>query len=497
MLSSRSISHCRSLQTHATAHLNHQQTMKIVISLSLTKILLLPILIFLSTTPSLSTTMALSQSIVIVGLNAALQKRFILPPGTNLEAGNVHRAYRLDTGVGGKGQDVGVALSCLISGGTPPPATVNDNNQEKVVILAQFLGKGAEGEAVSQILKSKYGLSDQLTIRVDAPLRVCTTIVGTNGATELVEMSGIVTNQEMVALQSKIDELVQQRHGSSSAEGKADCVCIMGSMPPGCIDTTYADLTMRLVGRKSLVLIDSVIGLEPLLGVLKTIFDDSSSSISSSSSSSMVKKDQRGGAVLKLNAAELCKLAGVAKSEASQVTLEELSASTMGFVAKYTNVIGSLDYLCITDGKFPGYIIELPKVSTSSSRSNYRTWQLPAVDLSTRGMLYPIGAGDTVAGGTLAAMQYLRRGGGGVITSDIGKHLLDKKTAWCGDISSDDDEGVTMVSAFAFGLACGSASCLQEDNSVFDVKDALTFFNDMKMPVVQNIYTMSSVASNA
>lgn len=435
--------------------------------------------------------MALSQSIVIVGLNAALQKRFILPPGTNLDAGNVHRAYRLDTGVGGKGQDVGVSLSCLISGGAPPTTTTtttNSSNDDKV-ILAQFLGKGSEGEVVSQILKSKFGLSDKLTIRVDAPLRTCTTIVGANGATELVEMSGIVSNQEMVALQSEIDELV----GSSSG-GKADCVCIMGSMPPGCNDTTYADLTLRLVGRNSLVLIDSVIGLEPLLGVLKTIFDDSSSSISSSS---MDKKEQRGGAVLKLNAAELCKLAGVTKSEASQVTIEELSASTMGFVAKYTNVIGSLNYLCITDGKFPGYIIELPIASTSSSRSNYRTWQLPAVDLSTRGMLYPIGAGDTVAGGTLAAMQYLRRGGGGVITSDIGKNLLDKKVAWCGCTSSSDDDGVTMAAAFAFGLACGSASCLREDNSVFDVKDALTFFNDMKMPVVQNIYTMSSVASNA
>jgi fructose-1-phosphate kinase PfkB-like protein len=475
--------------------------MKIVISLSLTKVLLSSILVFLSTTTTSTTTaMALSQSIVIVGLNAALQKRFILPPGTNLDVGNVHRAYRLDTGVGGKGQDVGVALSCLISGGysTPPPTTTNintDNNQEKVII-AQFLGKGSEGEVVSQILKTKFGLSDQLTIRVAAPLRTCTTIVGANGATELVEMSGIVSNEEMVALHSKIDELVHQQ---GTGEGKkADCVCIMGSMPPGCNDTTYAELTMRLVGRNSLVLIDSVIGLEPLLGVLKTIFDDSgSSSISSTtSSSSMDKKEQRGGAVLKLNAAELCKLSGVAKSEASQVTLEELSASTMGFVAKYTNVIGSLDYLCITDGKFPGYIIELPKVSTSSTRNNYRTWQLPPVDLSTRGMLYPIGAGDTVAAGTLAAMQYLRRGGGGVITSDIGKHMLDKKTAWCGGKSSgdDDDEGVTMATAFAFGLACGSASCLQEDNSVFDVKDALTFFDDMKLPVVQNIYTMSSIA---
>ena len=146
------------------------------------------------------------------------------------------------------------------------------------------------------------------------------------------------------------------------------------------------------------------------------------------------------GAVLKLNAAELCKLAGVTKGagEADQVTMEELTASTQGFVTKHANAIGALDYLCITDGKWPGYLIEIPK----SASASFRTWQLPAVDLSREGMLYPIGAGDTISTGTLAAWQYLHHqstttaaGGGdknffGVVPSKILTHLADRKPEW-------------------------------------------------------------------
>ena len=267
---------------------------------------------------------SLSQSIVVIGLNAALQKRFILPPSTNLKPGNVHRAYKCETGVGGKGQDVGVALSCLMSNNKKE--ATNDK-----VLLAQFLGKGPEGDLVSNILKSQHKLSDTLTIRNNAPLRTCTTIVGADEATELVETSGEVTTEEMKSLQDKIVTL-------TSKNGEANCICIMGSMPPGCKDGTYSDLTKRLANKDSLVLIDSVIGLDPLLGVLKSIFEG----------------DTKGGAVLKLNAAELCKLGGVDKlsGETAQVTSEELVASTHGFIKTYEDSIDALDYLCITDGKY-------------------------------------------------------------------------------------------------------------------------------------------------
>ena len=45
---------------------------------------------------------------VIIGLNAALQKRFILAPKAKLEPGNVHRSERVEIGVGGKGPGGGL-----------------------------------------------------------------------------------------------------------------------------------------------------------------------------------------------------------------------------------------------------------------------------------------------------------------------------------------------------------------------------------------------------
>ena len=412
---------------------------------------------------SATTTQALSTSIVVVGLNAALQKRFILPPNTNLEPGNVHRAYKSETGVGGKGQDVGVALSCLMS--------KEKQSRDDKVLLAQFLGQGPEGDAVSGALRLRRGLSDKLTVRNAAPLRTCTTIVGADCATELVETSGEVTEQELEELGNKIDSLVNDG-------GKASGVCIMGSMPPGCKDDTYANLSEKMVGKDTLVLIDSVIGLESLLKTLKTCFESD---------------DGEGGAVLKLNAAELCKLAGADKSEAEKVTIEELTAATSGFLAKYECASSALDYLCVTDGKFPGYLVEVPKDSTAEDKL-FNLIQLPAIDISTDvkgGMLYPIGAGDTVAAATLAAWQYLHhepQSGEdnffGVVPKQVGSVLSSVKSKWLSDASSNE-RSIKMATSFAFGLSCGSASCLQQENSVFDVDDAVRYFSEMESPIIQ------------
>lgn len=428
-------------------------------------LLLLSLNTMSSDSPSIAS--ALSQSVAVIGLNAALQKRFVLPPGQNLAPGNVHRAQRCETGVGGKGQDVGVALSCLLCHKSKAKAAMANSPDDKSVLVAQFLGAGAAGDAVSHALRTRHGLSDALTVRNAAPLRTCTTIVGADESTELVETSGEVTVEEMALLRRKVDEMTKEG-------GKADCVCVMGSMPPGCEVDTYAELTERLAGRGTLVLIDSVVGLDPLLVALAKIRGEGDGS----------KKG--GGAVLKLNAAELCKLAGVEKAggEGDRVSAEELAASARGFAAAHAGAVGALDYLCVTDGKWPGHLVEVS--------ADFRTWQLPAVDLSGEGTLYPIGAGDTVAAGTLAAWQYLHRrlansdGFFGVISSEIGMKLSNRVVEWSKGASAEEEAGVRMATAFAFGLSCGSASCLQQENSVFDVDDAVKFFSTMnQMAVVE------------
>lgn len=41
------------------------------------------------------------------------------------------------------------------------------------------------------------------------------------------------------------------------------------------------------------------------------------------------------------------------------------------------------------------------------------------------------------------------------------------------------ETGDAVADAFSFGLACGSASCLRQENSVFLVEDALRLFGGM------------------
>ena len=56
----------------------------------------------------------------------------------------------------------------------------------------------------------------------------------------------------------------------------------------------------------------------------------------------------------------------------------------------------------------------------------------------------------------------------GVVSSRVGKRLASSRRR---EKTSD------IATSFAFGLACGSASCLDRENSVFDVDGALGYFD--------------------
>eukprot|EP00978_Attheya_sp_CCMP212_P012578 scaffold31452_cov48-Attheya_sp.AAC.1 len=267
-----------------------------------------------------------NMKVVVVGLNGALQKRFVLPEGSNLIPGNVHRAASIQEGVGGKGQDVAVALSCC---GVAP----------NEVCLAQFVGGGPGGDQVLNLLEDKT--DPALTVRTASAMRTCTTIVGSACSTELVEPSGIIEPAEMDQMTKQIDTLLS----TSATSDKSFCgaLCIMGSMPPGCAPETYSNLYKKLATDENCItLIDSVIGLEPLL----TAMAASKSSQSAENS------------CLKLNAAELAKLANVKTSgeEADGVTVKELKASVKGFLETFEHAMSALNYLAITDGKHPGHL---------------------------------------------------------------------------------------------------------------------------------------------
>jgi fructose-1-phosphate kinase PfkB-like protein len=391
---------------------------------------------------------SLQDKSVVVGLNAAFQKRFILPSSTPLTPGSVHRADAVEEGLGGKGQDVAVTLRHLW-----PDA------RSRPLFLAQFIGSGAGGSAVMSLLESTLGEGeggswDALTVRCESAMRTCTSIIGSDSTTELVEPSGVVHKDEMDNLLGRIDALA-----SSDETGKnigAASLCIMGSLPPGCNDDTYGNLCSSVCGDQTLTVIDSVIGLKPLL-----------SSLASKRGSNTYK----GGAVLKINASELCRLAGVEQSGASEedgVSLHELKAAVEKFKSDFA-ANEALDYMAITDGRHPAHLV---KVEDSS------LFRLGVVDLSSDQTLYPIGAGDSVAAGTLAAWLHLR---------DASKSPLDEASRkalakFRDDIEAIDNASSDILAAFAFGVSCGSASCLQAENSVVDTKDVVRLLSKIPCP---------------
>uniref|UniRef100_A0A6U3Q5E1 Carbohydrate kinase PfkB domain-containing protein n=1 Tax=Ditylum brightwellii TaxID=49249 RepID=A0A6U3Q5E1_9STRA len=410
-----------------------------------------------------------SSKVVVVGLNAALQKRFVLSPSAKLVPGSVHRADHMEEGVGGKGQDVAISLSCLVS-----DKRKMDDDEEMDIALAQFIGAGAEGEQVLSLLRTNFCLDDALTVRPEAKLRTCTTIVGSDCSTELVEPSGSIQQDELDSLMAKVHA---KCGGGDNDASVVDALCIMGSMPPGCPSETYADIYSRAAADNTLVLIDSVVGVQPLLQSLST--------------------GKKKGAVLKINASELCRLANVEQeestSEADKTSEKDIRKAVTSFFQTFKVGKGALDYMAITDGRHPAHLVEILKDDNEDASSpSFQMLKMDVIDLLSTNdnepiTLYPIGAGDTVAAGTLAAWQCLSSFQGeqdqkqsrNLLSRKVQDLLATKRKAWglTANIENDD-----MALAFAFGLACGSASCLQEENSVFDVEDAMGLLGKMGKP---------------
>lgn len=89
--------------------------------------------------------------------------------------------------------------------------------------------------------------------------------------------------------------------------------------------------------------------------------------------------------------------------------------------------------------------------------------------------LYPIGAGDTVTATTLAAWRHLENKSSVERASTLGEQVESILQQRAASSATESTSKATrqLSAALAFGLSCGSASCLKEDNSQFDVADAL------------------------
>ncbi len=418
-------------------------------------------------------------STIVIGLNPALQKRFILSDKTpQLVPGNVHRASGVQQGIGGKGQDVFVALSCLQSNGNK-----NEARQKPLTYLAQFVGNGAEGDITLELLdkllevekEPKRLLSpslETLTIRCNAKLRTCTTIIAQDTATELVEPSGDISEDEIQHLKQKMYDLVNKKADTKVNAPKA--LCIMGSMPPGCPNTLYGHLYDIVAAASAtpkesglLCVVDSVVGLDHLFERMKYHREQ--------------QTDATPKNMLKVNLAELQRLANMPSDsssvEASDASIKDIELVLENFLST-PNVKDALDYIAITNGCHSAFL-------TSLCGHDMHITRLTVPDLTLLGgkenkKLYPIGAGDAVTAGSLAAWNFYRgtdmNGGNSNLLERIQRALSSNQFT-----SITNDVNNHVIASFAFGIACGSASCLKEENSMLSEDDVIRLFSEIKI----------------
>jgi sugar/nucleoside kinase (ribokinase family) len=143
------------------------------------------------------------------------------------------------------------------------------------------------------------------------------------------------------------------------------------------------------------------------------------------------------------------------------------------FVKEFGEARNALAGLAVTDGRHPAHFVAF-------QQETFDILQLPVPDLKSSGTLYPIGAGDSVAAGTLAAWRSLEYTKGLVLNEKIMQALqtgLDRS-----ENSIADGAIRKIATAFAFGISCGSASCLQEQNSILKEDDVLRLFGGMASP---------------
>ena len=341
------------------------------------------------------------------------------------QVGSVNRAAASSAGIGGKGQGAWVATHQLSESrplgdaGLPPR-------------LVQFLGTGDEGDALAAALRRRCPGSDEaLWVRTAGKTRICTTLVSMSSgeATEVVEPSAAVAAGEVASLLGAVE---------AAAAGEAAGILVMGSMPPGVPADCYGSILKAAAGPRTRVVIDSVAGLGPALAAV-------------------AGAGARG--LLKLNGRELLGLGGgevPAGSDNDDPCDGAAAAAAAGRLADaLPGGRGALEAVCWTDGPFPGGALDL---------ASGRRFRLALPPLSGP-VLSPVGAGDAVAGGTLYAWLASEPSGAAVAA-------VAASGAGSGAHGAKGGPGTVPVAvqAFAFGLACGAASCLTAENSIFDMK---------------------------
>ncbi len=250
--------------------------------------------------------------ILATGLNPAWQRTVVFE---SFEPGAVNRAKSVREGAAGKGANF--ARAAKIWG-------------KAEALTVQFAG-GRTGSLLMEAM-AREGLAE-LTRRVEAPTRVCTTILSGKAPamTELIEPSGEVSQEDSRAL----------LEAALSALPKSGALALCGSFPPGTGEAFYEKLALAAAKEGKPVLMDSFMAVERTLA---------------------------SGAVdlLKINVEEFRKLSGEDESG------EALRSALKRF---------KLQAIALTDG---------PRPARLADGKGLWSYELPELS----GVVNPLGAGD-------------------------------------------------------------------------------------------------------
>ncbi len=263
--------------------------------------------------------------ILVVGLSPAWQRTLAF---RELALGKVNRATHVEETASGKGVNVARVASILSAD----------------VRLLTVAG-GARGRLLrAKLEQQRFGTR---IVAVEAETRVCQTLLGGDGATELVEESGALTSVEV--------RNVRRAFGAEAR--KARLIVLTGTVPEGCGEDFYARLVAEAQRLGVPVLVDA-------------------------QKAQLVNALKRRPFLVKINCDEL--------AAATRVNCQRKSAMTR---ALRKLVREGPQYAVITDGAKSVYASEKPGRAVTM-------WKPPRVKVKN-----PIGSGDAMMAGIAAGLE--------------------------------------------------------------------------------------------
>ncbi|KAI9190318.1 hypothetical protein H9P43_001752 [Blastocladiella emersonii ATCC 22665] len=184
------------------------------------------------------------KDILCIGVNPAFQTTLHFE---SFKPGRVNRAFKKTHSIGGKGQNVAIAIQQL-------------GRADKICVL-QFTG-GTTGKYIRDALAEKH--ISQFNVPVQKPTRTCTTVLdyASNSTTELIEPSGHVSPTEYAQFQDTATTIL----ATGAVRGMALC----GTFPSGVDGALYDFLVahkpaMTKDGGKCVLLLDAYRGVDVTL----------------------------------------------------------------------------------------------------------------------------------------------------------------------------------------------------------------------------------------